>query len=314
MKKVTLLSILISLVLSLSLFLLARPTLVSALVDVTAGTVGIFETETQVDKKGFRQIVMRDQNGSVFFITSDNFTHDNPTSSKRNIVWMGQERSTWDIFLYNVDSDKTVKLTTTGNNVNPQITGSSVVWEGLRDGVWQIFMFDGMKIHQITKDANPKQDVRLSETMIVYSQKENEVWNVYTYDIATKITLKVTDQDSNRIISINENLVTWETSNDYENSIVEYNLMTKTYKKIDKNGEKDKIVGIDTSLIEATNANSEQDNNSLEPESISEKDILEELDIEEVIQSPETPESTPSYTPENIMDLEDVQESTNSAN
>ena len=302
----------ISVTAALSLFILTRPVIVSALVQPQTDN-NVHETEVGSGENGYSQIMIKNASGKITFLTDKPLPHSNPQISGQKVVWMAQINSKWQIFLHDVSIEKTIQLTNKGNNVSPQISGNYVVWEGIRDGAWQILLFDGIKITQLTQGGAPKQDVVIEGNTIAYSQKEGDIWEVYLFNIIDKTFTKVSDQNSSRKPSIKQNLVTWESFNDEGVVLFEYNVNDKKLKKLEEKVEKPTDVA--TPNMEIENHTVTEKPQPI-PEPVTEKDIIEELDLEEIIEVPETPESTPSsqVTPslEDLLNVEDVDESTTS--
>ena len=288
-------SLVLSLLIALGLFMLTRPIFVSALVQIQPNGSQVFETEIREDGGGYSQVIIKDSSGKIAFVTEDPLTHSNPQVSGQKVVWMAQVNSKWQIFLYDISIEKTTQLTNKSNNVNPQISGDYIVWEGIRDGAWQILLFDGIKITQLTQGDAPKQDVAIKGNTIAFSQKEGDVWQVHLFDIVDKTFTKVSDQSSARNPVIEQDLITWESFDDEGGVYFEYDMKDKKLKKLDKKTEKPAVAA---------------------PEPVVVEDIIEELNLEEITEVPETQESTPSAqetpTLEDLLDIEDTEESTTS--
>jgi beta propeller repeat protein len=315
MKRLKLLNILLATLLSFGAFLFTRPLLVSALSkNVGVALLPTYTTEVKVDENGFSQIVIKDESGKITYLTDDNFTHASPVIEGNTVVWMSQFESTWQIFMHKINTGKTMQLTSTGNNVNPKVSGEYVAWEGFKDGIWQIFLFDGMKIKQITSDKNPKQDVSLDGNLLSYAKKDTQGWQIYLYNIERQSDEKLSERGNNRKPFIKDNVVVWETGEKEGPVSFEYDLSSKTLKKLVKTKEKAVVAGDSTSMLdnkdETTQPKTEIAGDTKPEEIITVDEIKKELKINEQ----ETPESTQSSSelPQEIINGSETPESTNS--
>jgi len=300
----------LSFLIAIGLFILTRPILVSALIQIQQEDKQVFETEIRADENGYSQVIIKDSNGKITFLTDEPLTHANSQISGRKVVWMAQIESRWQIFLYDISAEKTTQLTNKGNNVNPQISGDYVAWEGIRDDAWQILLFDGIKIIQLTQGDAPKQDVVIEGNTIAYSQKEGDVWQVYLFNIVDETFTKVSDQNSARNPVIDQELITWKSFDDEGEVYFEYDMKDKKLRKLAQKVEKPTDTPVETiAIVEPVEVQPT-------PEPVTEEDIIEELDLEEIVEVSETPESTPSNDKvpslEDLLDVEDTGESTTS--
>jgi beta propeller repeat protein len=312
MKRNRLTYILISGLIALGVFFVVGPTLASAL-ESSQNTNLSYETEIRVDVNNFSQIIVRDSNGKVTFITDEPLTHSNPSISGTNLVWMAQIDSKWQIFFHQIRTGKTIQLTKKGNNVNPKISGNKIVWEGFYQDTWQIYMFDGLKITQITSGKEPKQDVNISGNSITYAQKDAAGWKIYLYDATNNNQEILSEQTSGRSPSISNNIISWNSYDDLGQVTYEFDKNTKKVKKITR---EPKEVSTENNLPEISETPEtpeiiDQDEPEIEAEiePVTKKEIIEEITQNEV------PESTPSFE-ENSFDtqnIEDIEESTSSA-
>jgi len=299
----------LSILIALGLFMLTRPILVSALVQAHQDNL-MFETEIRADEDGYSQVIIKDSNGKITFLTDEPLTHANSQISGRKVVWMAQIESRWQIFLYDISAEKTTQLTNKGNNVNPQISGDYVAWEGIRDGAWQILLFDSIKITQLTQGNAPKQDVAIEGNTVAYSQKEGDLWQVYLFNIAEETFTKVSDQNSARNPVIEQEFITWESFDDEGEVYFEYDMKDKKLKRLAKKVEKSTDTPVETIAVVAPVESQPV------PEPVTKEDIMEELDLEEITGAPETSESTPSSDEvpslEDLLNIKDTEESTTS--
>jgi beta propeller repeat protein len=159
---------------------------------------------------GYRQISYNFR-GEDIEITDYDFTSSDPDTEGEFVVWMGQEYGYWQIFLYNITTDTTIHLTTSGNNVNPAISDNYIVWEGQVDGVWQIFVFDGVKTTQLTSGDLPSQNIDIEGKYVVYSQMETAGggWKVYTHNLENGRTITLTPDGYGSFPSISGGVVEW---------------------------------------------------------------------------------------------------------
>jgi len=312
-KFIKIKSLILSILIALGLFMLTKPFFVSALVQAQQDNP-VFETEIKADEDGYSQVIIKDSSGKITFLTDEPITHADPQISGQKVVWMAQIDSRWQIFLHDILIEKTTQLTNKGNNVNPRISGNYVVWEGIRDGAWQVLMFDGIKITQLTQDDAPKQDVAIEGNTVAYSQKEGDLWQVHLFNITEETFTKVSDQNSARNPVIEQELITWESFDDEGEVYFEYDMKDKKLKRLAEKVEKSAEAVIEKAVVEVVAVEKPQPTH----EPVTEEDIIEELNLEEIIEMPETPESTPSSeetpTLEDLLNIEDTEESTTSGN
>ena len=314
MKKGYLLNILISLFFAIVVFVLIGPTIASAL-ENNSGTNITYETEIRVDEDNFSQVITRDSNGKVEFITDEPLTHANPDISGMNLVWMTQIGSKWQIFLHQIQTGKTTQLTNKGNNVNPRISGATVVWEGFNKGAWQIYMFDGIKITQITTGKEPKQDVEINGNLVTYSQKSDSGWEIHLYDIADGSDQLISGDATGRSPKIENEVISWTSFDEQGEVLYEFDKNSKKVKKIDKKVVTTQDENSSTNPEPVINDKSEQEETTetqLEP--VTSEDIIKEIN-QEVPESTYSSEETPLPTQESDVpeNIEDVEESTSSA-
>ena len=315
-------NILIAALLALGVFFFTRPVIVSALPGLAQNNSNlIYETEVKISSEGFSQIVIKDQSGKITFITDENLTHASPVIDNDLVAWTAQTDTGWQIFYHNISTKKTVQLTNSGNNVNPQISGNHVAWEGVKGGTWQIFLFDGMKITQITESGGPKQDIDLKDGLLTYSAKESSGWQIYLHNIGSKSTEKISQRGSNRNPTIENSTVIWESGADSGLTMFEYNMTNKSIRKLAKNagGDAEGAVASDFDTNVTTEYSSEIAEGGIAAEgthdtvkNITIEDIKEELKITEE----ETPESTESENEplQELVQTEEIKESTSSEN
>lgn len=189
MKK-AIISWFIPLVISIVLFIAARPVIAQLAGDTQPFKVT--QVGEEVGENGFRQIYYLDKENNKVFITSSNYTNANPVTDGENIVWMAQIEEGWRIFLYNVLTSTTTQLTFSGIHVNPKVDGGKVVWEGQDEkGVWQVFLFDGVKVAQITNgDMSLNPDIE--GDFVVYGRKDLSGWRASIYSLKEKREIDVT--------------------------------------------------------------------------------------------------------------------------
>lgn len=310
MKSLKFTNILLSIFLASCLFFVTRPTIVSALIQGQTGSPTlIYETEIKVNQEGFSQVIIKDQNGKVTFLTDENVTHANPVISGDRVAWTAQLESGWQIFIHQISTGKTTQLTKTGNNVNPQISENYLAWEGYKQGTWQIFIFDGIKITQLTKDDSPKQDLQLNNTQVVFSKKEDAKWRIFSYDLNSKELTKISlDQNTNnRNPHLKNNMITWDSFEKDQAIKLEYDPSDKSVKKLSQEVNQE----MNTPSSNNSQIETSQTQDTISVSKVDENDIKEELGLVEKINSlKEIKESTTS-TPVN---LKDTQESTTSEN
>ena len=307
MKKNNYLNIFISFLIVVGVFVYIGPTVASALEGSGQNGGLSYDVEIQTDDNNFSQIFIRDSNGKVTLLTDEATTHANPDISGTNAVWMAQISSKWQIFYHQIQTGKTIQLTSSGNNVNPKISGDKVAWEGFRDGVWQIFMFDSIRVSQITSGSGPKQDVEIDSNSVTYSQKEDNEWQIHLYDISNGTDQIISGDTGGKEPKISDQTINWVSFDDYGEITYEFDKSTKKIKKLDRKDSTPYTTTEEAPEADVNNENQQEDQEDelveqIEP--VTTQDIIEEI-------SQDVPESTPSSEETPLLE-EEVEESTSS--
>lgn len=223
---------LFSICVGIGLFFISKPILIKVFAEELGFDQMVnlkYTVETRLAKNGFSQIVLIDKNGKVTFITDEKYPHASPQTDDTYIAYMAQPQSTWQIYLYNIKTKKTIQLTQFGNNVNPQISNGKIVWEGFIDNKWQVFSFDGTRTLQVTKGGESKQDTDIENDLIVYSEVDNNGWKIKTYDLKTKKETQLNDRYPGGNPKLVDNLIIWESFDGF--TTYEYSINTKNITK-----------------------------------------------------------------------------------
>ena len=126
------------------------------------------------------------------FITQGAVNSNIPVTDGEQIVYRKSLARGDQLFIYNILTDQTVQITTSGSNTNPKIKDKNIVWEGLVNGNWQIFYYDGMKVTQLTfGDLSINADI--DGDFIIYARRDiTGTWRSEIYSISKKEVREIT--------------------------------------------------------------------------------------------------------------------------
>ncbi|MEK6963583.1 MAG: MopE-related protein [Nanoarchaeota archaeon] len=138
-----------------------------------------------------------------------------PHLHKELVVWEANATGMYQIYLYNITSGTTQQLTASGNNHRPDVYNNLVIWvtydsTNANNGTVVLYnLTSGSKIN-ITQ-AHPHYNARIHGGQIAYIENQNNLWNVYIYDIRTGTTGMVTnDTTLKQYLALHNRLVAWE--------------------------------------------------------------------------------------------------------
>lgn len=140
-----------------------------------------FAGESQ--KYAFVGIDPETQGSEVYFfdgsqnirVTRNNVTDGNAQYDEfsNKIVYQSLIDGIWQIFLYDVASDVTTRLSFDGaNNTDPRISKGQVAWQSWVDGQWEVYFYDGAISQRLTDNKDPDIEPEISNAYIVWSQYE----------------------------------------------------------------------------------------------------------------------------------------------
>lgn len=129
--------------------------------------------------------------GNKKFITGDSYNNRQPKTKGEFVVYVKEINGEGQIFLYHVPTTKTIQITRTGPNLNPDVSRQGKVsWEGwvYGNGVvpdsWQAFVFDGTTVRQITQ-GETSVNTSINGEHVLYSTRDNTgEWRSEVYSIA----------------------------------------------------------------------------------------------------------------------------------
>lgn len=119
------------------------------------------------------------------------------------IVFQDDSQGNWDIYLYDIEKDKTYQLTNDPNDqINPAIHGQLVAFEDYSQGAEaQICLYDlkAGKKFQITSEAREKKDPAVWAETIVWSEYLNNSWEIMSYHYTTGQMEQLTNRAGDQI-------------------------------------------------------------------------------------------------------------------
>jgi hypothetical protein len=160
---------------AIALFLVIRPTLAQFVESGETTLFSFLQSNSVVvgneSVEGYNQVYYVFQNQKKF-ITEGGVNSTLPHTVGEYIVYRKSEVGGDQIYLYNLLTEQTTRLTYSGNNTNPRVSKEGkVVWEGWTDDAWQIFFFDGIKIIQLTSgdmSINPE----VENDYVIYTRRD----------------------------------------------------------------------------------------------------------------------------------------------
>ena len=148
-----------------------------------------------------------------------------------------QDNSSWaDIYLYNIYTKKTIKLTDdTSGQWNPTIYGNRIVWQDDRDGNWNLYMhylnfmpgtpFENYDWIIYTGDADrtvsdaDEINPQLWGDYLVFQDNRNGNWDIYLYNFYVinygKTTPLVTENKNQNDPAISGDRIVWQDERDF---------------------------------------------------------------------------------------------------
>lgn len=188
-------------VVSFVLFLGFRPVFAQLIEGQTVSLIDFLKTDNVTvgseTIEGYTQVYYVFNNEKVF-ITQGSVNSNLPVTDGEMIVYRKSLAGGDHIFLYDLLTDQTVQLSSSGHNTNPDIDGKNVVWEGQVGGNWQIFLYNGMKVDQLT-NGEISINADIEGDYVVFSTKDiTGTWRSMIYSIANKKAKEITIGESSK--------------------------------------------------------------------------------------------------------------------
>jgi beta propeller repeat protein len=127
-------------------------------------------------------------------ITEDN--QSNPAIYGDIVVWEDERNGDDDIYGYNLEMGKEVRITTDPyDQSDPAIYGDYVVWTDRRNGNADIYGYtlSTQEEFQITKDPSNQQDPAIHSDIVVWTDKRNGNDDIYGFNLETGETFRITE-------------------------------------------------------------------------------------------------------------------------
>lgn len=129
----------------------------------------------------------------------------NPTIYGDKIVWTdgrsggsfdeyGNPIGKWDIYMFDLSSNKETQITTSGSAISPDIYGNRIVWQDKRNEISDIYMFDlsTLKETQVTASGSAASPA-IYEDRVVCQEAGNYNTDIYMYNLSTLVKTQITD-------------------------------------------------------------------------------------------------------------------------
>lgn len=134
---------------------------------------------------GFQQVYIYDGTTKTY-ITSGKTNHTKPDIANNNYVtYVTENNADTTISLYNITTQVTTTLISTGTNLRPRVDSGKVVWQRWSGSAWQIYLYNGSASSAIgvaTSAVRPD----IEGDLITYATKNgSNQWEAYKYTIST---------------------------------------------------------------------------------------------------------------------------------
>lgn len=193
------------LIISVGLFLGFRPVFAQFVEGQTISLSDFLKTDNvtvgseTID--GYTQVYYIINNEKVF-ITQGSVNSNLPATEGELIVYRKSLAGGDHIYLYDLLTDQTIQLSSSGHNTNPNIDGKNVVWEGQVEGNWQIFLYNGTRVDQLT-NGEISINTDIEGDYVVYSTKDiTGTWRSMIYSIANKKAKEITIGESSKYAKV----------------------------------------------------------------------------------------------------------------
>ncbi len=147
------------------------------------------------------------------------------------MVWMDGRNNNYDIYGYNLQSEKEFQITTDpSSQSNPVIYENIVVWEDERNGNKDIYGYNlsTQEEFQITTDEKDQSDPVIYGDIVVWIDYRNVNADIYGYSLSTKEEFEITTNTyEQNNLAIYKNIVIWEDSRSGNGDIYGYDLSTR---------------------------------------------------------------------------------------
>jgi beta propeller repeat protein len=178
-------------------------------------------------------------------VTQNNYEDSFPHMKNNYLVWQGKANGTWEIFLYNTDTQAYRQLTNNEyNDIAPQTDGTYVVWVGYNTLGGEIFLYNisTQETTQITTDSAVHNPPKIADGRVVWASHgvtdSVEPGEIFLYDVRngspTCLSQAVDpggmlDDSSPRI---NTQRIMWVQSSDVATKRFVYNVATGTIAEV----------------------------------------------------------------------------------
>lgn len=175
------------LLISVGLFFIARPTLAQLIPEQQQTLADYLKTndlEVGYENKDGHTQVYHVYNNQKFFISNEGLNSYMPSSKGEYVVYVSDIEGAGQIFLNNIVAGTNIQLTYSGTNLDPKVSKNGwVVWEGWvsEKERWQVFLFDGKSVSQLTAgDLSMNPDIE--GDFVVYGRRDiSGGWRAVVY-------------------------------------------------------------------------------------------------------------------------------------
>lgn len=137
-------------------------------------------TQTEGD---YQQIFYRYNNRS-YQITSAEYNHVYPVSSKNYVAWQGLINGESQIYVFDILTSTLTQVTTIGTNSEPYLYQNQVTWRHWNGTDWQIYYYNGLSVATITDGQTSSYRASTDGTRIIYAEQVGaDDWKAQSYDI-----------------------------------------------------------------------------------------------------------------------------------
>jgi beta propeller repeat protein len=138
--------------------------------------------------------------GLIKDITTDLHNSFMPDISDDLIVWTDNRNGDWDIYLYNLTSEKTrIICNESGNQIYPKISGNRIIWMDSRNGDYDIYMYDLIENEEvpICTNSSSQQAPVISGDYIAWLDNRTGVYQTYVKSVIDDSKLSIYGWDEN---------------------------------------------------------------------------------------------------------------------
>src|SRR5205814_228830 len=140
----------------------------------------------QDNRSGNWDIYARDlSNGNEIVVEAQSDAQLHPAASGKVVVWEDyrQHGTAADIYVRDIEGQRTVRLTNDQDAVDPAIAGHWVVWAGVvHQAIFAYSLEDG-KTKRVTTSSGAKRQPTISNSLVVWTDERNGDPDIYGYDL-----------------------------------------------------------------------------------------------------------------------------------